>query len=129
MSERDLDQLLVVYGKNIIVELLARETLKLFTNPEKPLNDEPALDYKSAALLIGELVRLVIKDVLNDKPLKYEDADLNAYLKDQYIKTRKDIEEQIGLSFTKAVREFANQPVEYTCAIKQVPKRDKTKDN
>jgi hypothetical protein len=126
MSKTDI---MVAHNRSIIAKILAKETLKLLTDPKRLLSDETPLDNKTAILFVGEVICLVLTSILNDKPLKYEGEDLYNHVHKNYTEAKSDVAEVIGKAFTKAVHDFSGKDLQYMCEIGPMPERNKNKDN
>ncbi len=118
-----------VHNRVTLAKMLAKETLKLLTDPKKLLEDEAPLDNKTVVMFVGELIHGVLYSVLNDKPLKYEGEELYNHVHTSYTNVKRDIAEKIGQAFTTAIKDFSGKDLVYTCDISPLPDRNKSQDN
>ena len=117
------------HDKYVAVKYIAEETLRLLMDNKKLMQDESPLDRKMAVLLIGELIRLTLDEVLHDRPLEFEGKTLYDYVHKNYTATKSDIELVVGLAFTAAVKQFSGQDLEYMCEIQPIPMPDTERDS
>lgn len=120
-----------VHNKAVIAKLMAKETLKLLTDPRKMMNDECPVDRHTAVLFIAEFTKMVLDSVLNDQPLKYEPdgEDMYNHVHSNYSAFKTELGEKIGAAFTVSVQNFAGGELDYVCEIYPMPERNKDQDN
>jgi hypothetical protein len=109
---------------------IAKDTIKLFEDPIKLMNDEHPLDRKAVTLLIGELTRRLLNEVLNDHPLKFTtNKELYNHVYNDYKEVKKDIETVMGLAFTFSIKKLSGKNLDYLCEIKPVPEKSGNGEN
>ncbi len=112
------NNLLAAHDKALVAKLLAKETFKLMLDSRRLMQDESPLDRPTAILFMAEFLVLVLKDVLTDRPLAFEEKDLYAHVYKGYNAVKQDLEAKIGLVFSGVVKKFTGKSLDYTCEIR-----------
>jgi hypothetical protein len=116
-----MSDLIKTHNLSVLSRALAKETFKLFLDKNKLLEDKSPLEARAAILYVGSFISLILDEVLNDRPLAFEDKALYDHVHQAYTETKSNIETIIGKAFSTSVKKFSGQELDYICEISPSP--------